>query len=302
MISIVISSQDKLVLDGTIENIQNTIGVPHEIIAIDNKGAVMGICEAYNLGSEKASHDIFCFIHEDISFQTADWGKKLVQHFESAKEYVLLGVAGGDTKGLVPSSWSSFIFPSEISLVQHYKYKSEQEPERILRTGYPDDSSLIKPVACIDGVFMAVRRKVFQSCRFDQHTFPGFHGYDIDFSLQVANSGGKAGVVFDILIHHYSEGRFNRTWLESAISVSNKWKHILPLSVRDLTRKDVINQHWTAMKNFLNKLLELEYPRRILFAYYFKFSFNRFFHLRNFIHFNKEILIRNMLNKEKILE
>jgi len=45
----------------------------------------------------------------------------------------LLGVAGGDAKSRVPSSWSLPIASNHINLVQHYKHAAIP-PDRILTT------------------------------------------------------------------------------------------------------------------------------------------------------------------------
>ncbi|MFM9911835.1 MAG: glycosyltransferase [Chitinophagaceae bacterium] len=298
MISIIISSQSEEVLATVSENIADTINVPFEIIAIENKKGLIGICEAYNTGAVKATYDIFCFMHEDISIHTYNWGNILINHFKN-EAYGLIGIAGGDTKSLVPSSWASFTHPSEVSIVQHFKYQSKP-PEKVLRTGYPDDSSTLKPVACIDGVWICTRRSVYEQCKFDSITFPGFHGYDIDYSLQVARAGFKIGVVFDIDIHHYSEGSFKHVWMKNAMQVSEKWKQFLPFSVRDLPKKEFIHNHWTTIRNFLNKLIELDYSIYQLFFYLYKYSFNKYFHLFHFLHFNKEIIKKKIFRKGKL--
>jgi glycosyltransferase involved in cell wall biosynthesis len=289
MISIIVSSQKKAILDKLEENIRQTIGETFELIGIDNAGARFGICKAYNIGIDQAKFDIICFMHEDISFETVNWGKKLIEHL-SNQEVGLIGVAGGDTKSWVPSSWSSLIYVSEVCLVQHFK-NALKPPERIKRTGYPDNLSFSKPVACLDGVFMCTRRDVLDKYRFDEITFQGFHGYDIDFSLQVSQSF-RVCAISDIVLHHYSDGSFNKEWLQNAIKLSDKWRKRLPLSVRDLRRSDYVHQHWSAMRVFLQKLTSLGYSQWEIIYYFLKYSITRYFHLAHFLHFFKNILIK----------
>ena len=281
MISIIISSQNERVLVKVKQSIHDTIGIPYEIIAIENSNGRMGICHAYNEAASKAIYDIFCFMHEDISFETKEWGQKVVNYLQD-KKIGLLGVAGGDTKGLPPSTWSSSVFQSEISIIQHYKNK-DQPFQVFNRTGYPEDKSTIKEVVCIDGVWMCTRRDVFDKYKFDGKTFNGFHGYDIDLSLQVKREY-RVCVVFDIIMHHYSEGSYNRTWMKSTIDMSEKWKDTLPLSVRNLSRQQYVTQHWSAMGIFLKKLKILEYSFPTRMKYLLKYSCNRFFHFRHFMH------------------
>ncbi len=293
MISIIISSQKKALLEEVTKNIEVTIGVPFEIISIENSNGKMGICEAYNAGASKAAFDILCFMHEDVLFETVGWGKNVATHLAN-KQVGLIGLAGGDTKSLVPSSWSSSVFQSEISIIQHSK-DSAVAPRKIIKTGYPQNTATIKNVVCIDGVWMCTRKDVFEKYQFDNVYFKGFHGYDIDFSLQVF-SHYQVCVVFDVLLHHYSEGNYRKAWMSSAVMVSKKWGRSLPLSVRTLSKKEWVAQHWTAMSVFLEKLRLLNYPLLQILKYYCQYSFNRFFYLPHFLHFFKLIFLSYLKN------
>jgi glycosyltransferase involved in cell wall biosynthesis len=295
MISIIICSRDAASLERVKQNIAATIGVVYEVIAIANHEGKMGICKAYNLGAASAKFDVLCFMHEDVSFESQGWGIKLIHHL-SDPSVGLIGIAGGDTKSLVPSSWASFIFPSEITIFQHFRL-IPGKAERIQRTGYPEDKSTIKKVAAIDGVFMCTRKDVFTNYQYDEMRFPAFHGYDIDFSIQVGQSYAVC-VVSDILLHHYSEGSFNKEWLEASIEVSNKWFHRLPVSVRELNNEKYIHQHWTSMRNFIRKLIELNYGLFSILPLYFRFSFTKYFHLKHFLHFLRIILLVRLFNSK----
>lgn len=290
MISIVVCSRDEEIFEQFRKNVELTIGCVFEIICIHNPDGEIGICKAYNRGMERVRYDIVCFAHEDISFETKNWGEKVVQHL-SSPAVGLIGVAGGDTKGWVPSSWSSFIFPSEVSLIQHFR-DGERKTERIVRTGYPFLRDKAKPVASLDGVWMCTRRDVLRLFSFDENTFTGFHGYDIDFSLQVGTAF-KVCVVFDVILHHYSEGSFNEEWMQFAIKLSDKWRKILPVSVRPLSRTDLVNQHWTAMRNFIMKMKSLDYNKLTITRYLIKYSFTKYFHWKHFLHFVRISLFTN---------
>lgn len=60
-------------------------------------------------------------------------------------------------------------------------------------------------VILIDGVFMAIHRRVFEKIRFDETNPAGFHFYDLDYSMQCYKAGFKIGVS-DIMITHASPG------------------------------------------------------------------------------------------------
>jgi glycosyltransferase involved in cell wall biosynthesis len=276
MISIITCSVDTSRLNRLRSNIEETIGVPYELIPIDNSSNRYGICAAYNLGGSQAKYPYLCFMHEDILFETGNWGRLLIRHLQDPG-LGLIGVAGGDARALVPSSWSVPIGSKQVHLFQHYKYK-EGTPQHILETdaaGYADK----KRVVALDGVWLATRKDVFLRYQFDADTFPGFHGYDIDYSLQV-NTAYRVYVIFDILLHHYSEGKPDRTWIKSAIRLSSKWKSRLPVSVEQETREVYHLHHWQSMRAFLERLSELDYNyfQRLYFLVYY--SCNRYFSLR----------------------
>ncbi|HEV8083679.1 MAG TPA: glycosyltransferase [Chitinophagaceae bacterium] len=294
MISIIICSANKSVLEKAIKSITDTIGVAFETIVIENSAGQFGICDAYNQGAAKAKYDIFCFMHEDISFETIGWGERVIAHLQDIS-LGLIGIAGGETKSLVPSSWASSVFENEISLIQHFK-DPNRESLTILKTATPENKSLLKPVVCIDGVWMCTRREVFKKYQFDPETFSGFHGYDIDFSLQVFNEY-KVAVVFDILIHHYSEGTYGRACNWSQIFVTNKWRKKLPKSVKNLSRKTLIDEHWTSMKVFLEKLIELNYSLPLIIKYFLRYSFVKYFYWKHFLHCLKYIFLEYFRRK-----
>lgn len=285
MISIIICSVNDAALEKVTENITHTIGVAFEIIVTENSTARLGICEAYNKGAAKAKYDIFCFMHEDIFFETIGWGRKVIAHLRSP-QVGLIGLAGGGVKSWVPSSWASLIFCSEINYIQHFK--EPVHPEKIFRTASPENDSMIKNVVCIDGFWMCTKRDVFAKYKFDSKTFTGFHGYDIDFSLQVF-ARYEVAVVFDILVHHFSEGSFDKTWIMNAMLVSDKWKKKLPMSVKKLPRQTLLRQQWTAMQSFIDKLLILNYALPQICKFYFKYSLNKYFYWKHFLYFLKYI-------------
>jgi hypothetical protein len=287
MISIIICSVDPQLLDKLILNIRETIGGEFEIIATDNSIAKFGICKVYNESAGKAKFPILCFMHEDVSIETKNWGE-LVCNYLAVEHTGLLGVAGGDTKSRVPSPWAVSVYSNEINIVQHDKF-GKKSPRHIVLTN-PERMGKLKQVVALDGVWLCTKKEVFDQFRFDERTFTGFHGYDIDFSLQV-NTRYKVYVVFDILLHHYSEGTPDRNWLESTIMVCRKWKRHLPISVYPLSKSHYIQHHWQSLRLFLLHLFRLEYSFFRILGVYFTYSFTRYFSLQKFLSTGKYILV-----------
>ncbi|MHA4807442.1 glycosyltransferase [Flavitalea flava] len=294
MISIIICSINPNLLSNLKRNIAETIGMPYEIIAIDNSINNWGICKVYNQGAEKATYPILCFAHEDISFVTNDWGRLVCAHFSDPKTG-LLGLAGGDAKSLVPSSWSIPVVSNEINIFQHYR--SVTEPSRHIVVRSPDTLGSKERVVSLDGVWLCTKKEIFCQFTFDERTFGGFHGYDIDYSLQV-NTLYKVYVIFDLVVHHYSDGKPDRKWVESAILVSKKWKNKLPVSVYDLPWSAYNIHHWQSLQVFLHKLIQLNYEFPVILRHYLNFSFTRFFTFRQFFSMGKYVILQLISKKE----
>lgn len=293
MLSIVICSVNQTLLEKVKKNISETVGTDHEIIVIDNSGNNYSICKAYNEGGSKARFEYICFMHEDVCFNTTGWGHLACNHL--ANENVgLIGVAGGDTKGIVPSSWSVPAISNEINIIQHYK-RDTKAGEHVVVTNIAKHG-LKKKVVSLDGVWLCTKKKVFNEFKFDEITFPGFHGYDIDYSLQV-NTKYDLFVVFDILIQHYSEGSPDRNWIRSAFMISKKWKKNLPVSAYEISAKEFNIHYWNSLQVLIKHLIRLKYSNLFVVSVFAKYSFNRFFHVRRFLSSSKFLVIE--INKRK---
>ena len=93
MISIVICARANDINEALKENIQNTIGVPYELIVIDNGKNEYSIFSAYNKGVTLSNYDIVCFMHDDISFETMGWGNIVTTQLQKFNVGAI-GVAG----------------------------------------------------------------------------------------------------------------------------------------------------------------------------------------------------------------
>lgn len=292
MISIIICSRDLEVFTAVSDNIKDTIGVPFEIVRVDNSDGKYGICKAYNVGAAQAKFDFLCFAHEDILLVTPNWGTNVLNHLED-KSVGLIGVAGADPKSMVPTSFNPDILKTEAHIISHSNDK-RNAPILVLKTETPDDNSLIKQVTAVDGVWMCTRRDVYNKFKFDEKVITGFHAYDLDYSLQVL-SEYKVCVIFDVLMHHFSSGNFDRKYLDQKIILSHKWKQKLPISFKPYSEKEFIEHHWLAMDSFINKLISLDYKFLFIVKQHFVFSFNRFFRLGPFFILFKRIIVRKLI-------
>ncbi|WP_194776125.1 glycosyltransferase [Pararhodonellum marinum] len=235
MLSIVICSIDVERLRTLKENIRLTVGVPYEIIAIDNSIDPRGITSVYNQGAKEATFENLLFVHEDVKFNTQDWGKLLVDNL-SQKNVGLVGIAGCAYKTRFPTGWISHGLEYrliKINLIQHYKYEKKESLHAFQRIG----EEKLARVACVDGVFLATKKKVVEEFPFDE-SLKGFHGYDIDFAIAV-NQKYEVYVTFEVLVEHFSEGTLNSEWIESTFYINQKWADQLPLNPLNLIKREM---------------------------------------------------------------
>ena len=157
MISIIVCSVNPALLSQLTRSVEQTIGVPFEILAFDNRTENKGLCTVYNQQGSQATYSILCFIHEDVSFETKDWGEKVIHHLHS-KNTGLISVAGGDAKSSVPTSWSTVFRSKEMNVLQSDKHGKASTHIRLSAgsiTGYATDA------VCLDGfVFMHAERGI----------------------------------------------------------------------------------------------------------------------------------------------
>lgn len=203
MLSIIISSYQSAYFSSLQENVIATIGVPYEIIKVDNPG-LMGICEAYNLGAEKANFDYLLFLHEDTEFVTTNWGEKLLPLLVDEKNGVI-GLAGSTYVPNVPFAWWDK-YENTIMNIQQFNKKSEIRNYSITEN---------KEAIVLDGVFLACRRIVWQEFKFNPD-IKSFHAYDLDFSVRVSKKYNNI-ILHSIKLKHFSEGNPDNEWWNSIL-------------------------------------------------------------------------------------
>src|SRR5689334_15986246 len=101
MISIIVCSRSLQLFNKLSINVETTIGVPYEIIKIDNSNKSYSLCKAYNIGAKQSKYSYLCFVHEDVLFRTINWGMRLIEHL-SQTNAGLIGVAGAVYRSKMP--------------------------------------------------------------------------------------------------------------------------------------------------------------------------------------------------------
>ena len=177
-------------------------GWPHEIVCIDDADS---LAEGYNRGADAATGEVLAFSHDDVEILASDFGHRLARRLA---ECDVLGVAGA-TRATGPA-WPFAGWPHLHGSVIY----PEGTGYRV--SVYSRTAPLARGIRVMDGVFLAMRREVALSIRWDEETCDGFHGYDVDFTLRAAQAGYRLAAATDLGVVHQSYGSFDDRWESTA--------------------------------------------------------------------------------------
>lgn len=211
------------------EHIIKTSGVRNiEVLEYINQGE--SLTKFYNKGLKEASNDIIVFCHDDIIFNTKNWGKKLLNHFKKT-DYGILGVAGTTHMSETGRWWDDNT--KMMGQVRHTHEGRYWDSKYCSNFGDKVLESIL-----VDGLFFAVKKDRLSN-KFNEE-FNGFHFYEIDFCFSNHLDGTKVGVMSDIRITHKSIGMTNEEWENNRKQFANKYKKELPYN---LNSEIFYNQH-----------------------------------------------------------
>ena len=204
-------------------------GMPLEVVGIHD---AKSLCEGYNRGLARSRGDVVMFSHDDVEILGADFGARLLGHMS---RFDLVGVAG--TSRLISPAWNFCGQPKVHGMIAH----------QIAGSAYFQLNFYGGPVPCasgiqaLDGVFFAARREIFDTLRFDEETFDGWHFYDIDFSYAAHLNGFRVGACSDLLLLHASSGESNPGWERYGSRFKEKYADRLPDTVE---RRGPVNTYF----------------------------------------------------------
>ncbi|MEI6595898.1 MAG: glycosyltransferase [Bacteroidota bacterium] len=248
MLSIIICSRKPLLDKLLSTNIELTIGVEYELIFIDNSKNTYSIFSAYNEGIDKSRFPFLCFVHDDVKFNTPEWGLKVINHLNN-ENIGLVGLAGGDAMLRIPFDYGALNRSMNIIHVD----KTGNKPTEHVRMPI-DFQGNSRSVLLLDGVMLCARKNLFDKIRFDE-LMGGFHAYDYDISIQSFLAGFSNLVMYDIEVEHFSKGRMNAEYFRKIKYIYEKWESILPVFERNISTED--------QKKILPKL-EIQRAKRLL--------------------------------------
>lgn len=212
MLSIIVSSFQEEYFIQFSKNVKKTIGddFEYEIIQQWNPGLI-GICEAYNKGVEKAKYENILFVHEDVLFKTKNWGESLIDYLK-IDNVGCVGVAGATYTPNVPFAWWDLH-------ETNFRHVEQYNKDKFIHNYFLKED---KECKSLDGVFLACRKEIYEKYRFNEQ-IKKFHCYDIDFSNRISKNYINI-VTSKILLAHFSEGSLNKEWIDDLIQYRRCFK------------------------------------------------------------------------------
>jgi GT2 family glycosyltransferase len=223
MFSILICSVNTAYLEKIKINLRETVTQEYELLVWDNRLESKPITEVYNLLASRAKYPYWCFIHEDIKFETDNWANNLLAAFDQYPDIGLIGIAGSKYKSHGPSGWSTGIPDYDCCNIFH-----QDKNGKTIHLYNNPNQSVVEQVVNVDGVFIAIRREVWSTTQFNSTLLHDFHCYDIDFSFHIFKSW-KIGVLFNINILHYTQGgNYGDKWVKDTLKWHRNFSSQLP--------------------------------------------------------------------------
>lgn len=260
MLSIIVCHRHVELLTAIKKSIETTIGIPYELIVVDNTKNKYSLFSAYNEGVKKSKYNILCFMHEDILFHTDGWGTNVTNHFENSK-IGMIGILGGLAQSSIPSAWwfNNYLGKSARSLLLRSDRKGTEKLYQYYSNPFNEKDRT--EAIILDGVWFCIRKSLFNKISFDEKTFAGFHLYDADISMQVLQYS-KNYIVYDILIEHKWSGKISKDYYLELIKFSNKWKDNLPVQSKKVEDDYMNYYNWIALRSYILEMKTKDFSKK----------------------------------------
>ena len=192
------------------------------------------MAEGYNQILEQCQTEYLILSHHDawpISLPYYVCGKRLLERMSKCD---LMGFAGASRVigprwfdhlpscygGVVnyPSDPPGTVITPEMAMIRAAGMRPCQT------TVWGRQAKLVRGIRVMDGYCMIMRADEAKKIKFDTR-YPGFHFYDLDFSLYCHTAGLRTAICTDIYISHNSTGSYMQSdWLAGVEIFLKKWK------------------------------------------------------------------------------
>lgn len=199
-----------------------------EVIEKINNGD-KSLSEVYNEILEESKYDVVVLCHDDLEFDTKNWGDKVLKHITKNPDYGIFGLAGSKYLDSNAKWWE--VTSTMYGIVNH-KHQGKKWTSMYSK----DMGNKLEDVILVDGLFIVLNKKKIKH-NFDEN-IKGFHFYDLGFCLPNFIDGVKIGVMFDVRVTHLSIGQTNQQWENNRIEFSKKYESSLPIDINDKSQNE----------------------------------------------------------------
>lgn len=175
----------------------------------------LGVSKALNRGCRAAQHEILCCMHNDVFLYRQNWAARIVEFIRGSEKIGVTGIYGAKTM----RRDGSFRGRTIVHSLQ----------------GRPSLSGDFAAVAVVDGVLMAMKKRVYEATGgFNEDL--AVHFYDKDMSLRML-SRGFVNYVINIPFEHACA--VTRTQIRGDDEIRNRAQEIFRTIWRDHLPADV---------------------------------------------------------------
>jgi glycosyltransferase involved in cell wall biosynthesis len=197
-----------------------------EVIPFENNGE-FSLTEVYNKILKQSSNDIVVLMHDDVYFDSKNWGQKILNHFKRNNDYGILGLAGTSSMPKSAKWWEDF---SKMKGIVNHEHEGKKWESKYSQS----KGNELDDVVLVDGLFIVINKNNIKKT-FNEE-IGGFHFYDVDFSFRNFIEDVKIGVMYDVRVTHKSIGQTNEQWEKNREIFAENYKDTLPVKVkRNLT-------------------------------------------------------------------
>jgi GT2 family glycosyltransferase len=208
-VTLVVCSIDAPKYDGCVARYRQLFA-PDELEVFGIHDAA-SLASAYNWAARRASGELVVFSHDDVEIVSPHLGPALRRAMVSL-----------DLKGIPGKSRVVDAYWPRAGQPHLHGWMASPGPDGFTVNVYGVDGPVTSGLEGLDGMFFAAKPVVLDRIRFDEATFDGFHGYDLDFTLCAHRAGFRVGTCAEVAVIHASTGGFGADWARYAAKFAAK--------------------------------------------------------------------------------
>ena len=205
MISIICVYNNREQYESQLLNSLKTQACEFELIEIDNtKAQFTSAAKALNYGAKISKGEYLIFVHQDLTFKSADEIKRFSDFGISLPMGSIVGAIGVKEKSYnYYGNWTS---------------GTSFDPTKIMNLTAPVE------VDSIDESVIGMSKKTWERHQFDEVLCDSWHMYAVETCLWNRKNKGKI-YVYPMQVHHYSHGHINLSYMNTFLKLADNYRN-----------------------------------------------------------------------------